>query len=150
MKKDHIRHPAEHELEEKYKRVLAELSNFQKRAQKDKENAIEQSIHKTALPFLAVYQNFQRALTHLPKHLQNDPWVEGVMATERHFLKILEEAGIKKIEVSPGDKFDPEKHEAVMTEKNKKYKEGEIVEVVEEGFELNGKVICPAKVKVSQ
>lgn len=138
------------ELEERYKRVLAELANFQKRAEKDKENTVEQAIGKTALPFLGVYQNFQRALAHLPKHLQNDPWVAGVIATEKHFLKILQEAGIKKIEVQPGDKFNPEKHEAVMTEKNKNYKEGEIIEIMEDGFELNGKVISPAKVKVNQ
>ena len=139
-----------HELEERYKRVLAELANFQKRAERDKQVAVEQAVGKTALPFLGVYQNFQRALAHLPKHLQNDPWAAGVMATEKHFLKILEEAGIKKIEVSPGDKFNPEKHEAVMTEKNKHYKEGEIIEIVEEGFTLKDKIISPAKVKVNQ
>ena len=92
---------------------------------------------------LPTIDNLQRALKYLPKDLEKNEWVRGIVAVEQDFLKQVGDMGLKRFE-SVGQPIDAERHEVLMQVKGE---EGTVVEVLEDGYELHGKVVRPAKVK---
>ncbi len=125
-------------------RSQADLQNAKQRMERDardlRQFAAESVLHK----LLPTIDNFQRAFLHLPEDLKNHEWVKGVAAIEQELIKQVGEMGLKKME-SLGQIADAHRHEVLTLGEGE---EGKIVEVFEEGYELNGKVIRPAKVKV--
>jgi molecular chaperone GrpE len=93
---------------------------------------------------LPTVDNLQRALKHLPKDIEQNEWVKGIVALEQGFLKQVGELGLKRFEAL-GQPVDSARHEVLMQGPGE---EGVITDVLEEGYELHGKVIRPAKVKV--
>ena len=134
---------------------IARLKDMAARAQADLQNAKirmakeAQEIRAFAMlgliqKLLPTIDNFQRAFDHLPEELQDNDWVKGLQATEQQLMSDLSAVGLKKMD-SLGQPVDSEKHEVLQAG------EGEadtVVQVLEEGYELNGKVIRPAKVVV--
>jgi molecular chaperone GrpE len=105
-------------------------------------NIVKAGVVKDLLP---VIDNFERALTHVPKELVNNDYVKGVQAIVKQFEKTLEEIGVKRIK-TVGEPFDPNLHEAVSVEG-----EGasEIVsDELQAGYTLGDEVIRHAMVKV--
>lgn len=99
------------------------------------------------IKFLQGLDNLDLALKHIPESLREDKWVEGVIKTRETFLKILEDEGVKIIK-SIGEKFNPEFHEA-MGQIESDENEEIIIEEIQKGYLMNGKVIRPARVMVS-
>lgn len=125
-------------------RAQAELANAKMRLDKE---AMEMRMFasETALrKLLPTIDNLQRALKHMPKDLEANEWVKGIVALEQEFLKQVGELGLKRFE-SLGQTLDAERHEVLMQGPGEA---GKVTEVLEEGYELHGKVIRPAKVKV--
>ena len=125
-------------------RAQAELANAKMRLEKE---AMEMRMFasETALrKLLPTIDNFQRALKHMPKDLEANEWVKGIVALEQEFLKQVGSLGLKRFE-SLGQTLDAERHEVLMQGPGEA---GKVTEVLEEGYELHGKVIRPAKVKV--
>ncbi len=125
-------------------RAQADLQNAKARMQRDGDDLRRFAAESILRRFLPVIDNFQRAFQHLPADLQNHEWVKGVGAIERDFMKQVGEMGLRKFE-SLGQQVDTARHEVITLGSGK---EGEIIEVLEEGYELNGKILRPAKVKV--
>lgn len=125
-------------------RSQADLQNAKMRMAKDAEElrmfASEMLIGK----LLPTIDNFQRAFQHLPEDLKNHEWIKGIVAIEQDLLKRLTEMGLQKIEAE-GVRVNPKYHEVLMTGPGE---EGKILEVFEDGWQLHGKVLRPAKVKV--
>lgn len=139
------------ELEEQMKkysdtasRAQAELANAKMRLEKE---AMEMRMYasETALKkLLPTIDNLQRALKHIPKDLEANEWVKGIVALEQEFLRQVGELGLKRFEAL-GQALDASRHEVLMQGPGEA---GKVTEVLEEGYELHGKVIRPAKVKV--
>jgi molecular chaperone GrpE len=91
--------------------------------------------------------NFRLATQHLPKELEGNNWAQGVLHIEKQLEQVLAAEGVEEIETKGN--FDPNIHDAVEEVASNK-KEGEITEVLTKGYKLNGKIIRPAKVKVSK
>lgn len=92
---------------------------------------------------LPVIDNFERALSHVPKDLEKNDYVKGVQGVVKQFEKTLEDIGVKKIK-TVGEHFDPHKHEAVAGE-------GDLVaEELQAGYILGNQVIRHAMVKVKK
>jgi molecular chaperone GrpE len=125
-------------------RAQADLQNAKTRMQKDSDEVRKYATEVVIKRLLPVIDNFQRGFGHLPKELAGNDWVKGITAIEMSLMKELSDMGLKRME-SKGQQVDTAKHEVITVGPGK---EGEIVEVFEEGYELNGKVIRPAKVKV--
>jgi len=125
-------------------RAQAELQNAKVRMEKDAEDLRKFAAESIVLRLLPVVDNFQRAFQHLPDDLKAHDWVKGVAAIEQDFLRQMTELGLKKIEAL-GQKVDPNKHEVLMQEPGEA---GVVTAVFGEGYELHGKVLRPAKVKV--
>lgn len=134
---------------------VAKLTEIAARAQADLQNA-RARVERDALELrafaaegvigrlLPTIDNFQRAFQHLPEDLGDHEWVKGVQAIEQELLRNLGDLGLKKF--SPlGQKIDPTRHEVVLTGSG----EAEtVIDVLADGYELNGRVLRPAKVKV--
>jgi molecular chaperone GrpE len=125
-------------------RAQADLQNAKTRLERDAQEMRTFAAEVVVKRLLPTVDNFQRAFQHLPSELQAHEWVKGVTAIEQDLMKQLTDMGLKKI-ASHGQAVDPHKHEVLMQGPGEA---GKITEVFEEGYELNGKVIRPAKVKV--
>ena len=125
-------------------RAQADLQNAKTRMQRDGDEIRKYAAEAVIRRLLPVVDNFQRAFGHLPEELKAHDWVKGVQAIEQTLLKELADMGLVKM-VTLGQQVDTAKHEVLTVGEGK---EGEILEVFEDGYALNGKVIRPAKVRV--
>lgn len=133
---------------DKYLRLLAEYDNAKKRLAKEREGHIKFANEDLMLQLFPIVDNFDMALSAVEKAPDKAAVMDGIRLVQKEFHRILEENGVKKIKVELGGKFDPAKHEALETVEGDAAKEGTIVEEMQPGYELNGLVIRPAKVKV--
>ncbi len=133
------------DFESLYLRACADLENYRKQVEKDQQDSAKFASERFLITILPVLDNFKRAANHLPTELKKDEWVKGVTGIEKQFEQTLESLGLKKIEAKVGDACDANKHEAIATGEGES---GKIIEVVEEGYELNEKVLRAAKVRV--
>lgn len=124
-------------------RSQAELQNAKMRLEREAQDIRKFAAEAVLVKFLPTIDNLQRALKSLPKDLEANGWVKGIVALEQEFLKQVGEMGLKRFE-SLGQPIDSSRHEVLMQGEGK---EGTVVEVLEDGYELHGKVVRPAKVK---
>jgi molecular chaperone GrpE len=124
------------EFETGWKRALADYQNLKKRVEKEKEEIILRANEILITKLVHILQH----LNNMAKFLKD----EGLMLTRNEFKTVLEQAGLT--ELNPEDEtFDPNTMEAVEPAFGQKNK---VVEVVQEGYMINGKLIIPTKVKV--
>ena len=132
-----------------HKLQLAEYVNARKRqlqaAEVDKKYANE----SIAKDLLSALDNLDRALDAAKKAGDAGPLAIGVSATASQFLEVLRRHGVTRIEINPGDSFDPNRHEAVMQAPAKGIEPGHIAQVLSQGFLLHDRVLRPATVIVA-
>lgn len=136
----------ENEYLEKYQRLLADFNNYKKREEKSKEDFKKFAVSGLVEKLLTVLDNFDRALKNADPE---DPFVKGIIMTRDELLKILQKEGLEEIP-SDNELFDPNVHQAVMTEESDTVKPNYIIETFQKGYKLNNRVIRPAMVKVSK
>lgn len=124
-------------------RAQADLQNAKARAERDADELRKFAAEGMIRRILPTLDNFQRAFQHVPEDLSSHEWVKGVAAIESDLMRQMSDAGLKRMQ-SLGEVVDPMRHEVLSMGPGD---EGKIAEVFEEGYELNGKVIRPAKVR---
>lgn len=135
----------EEALNVKYMRLMADFQNFKRRTEKEKSDIYAFANEKIVSELLNVIDNFERALLH---GAAGDSFAEGMNMIFKQLQGVLEKAGVKEIEALGLD-FDPNFHNAVMTEDSTEYESGKVTEVLQKGYTLNSKVIRPSMVKVA-
>ena len=131
---------------EQYLRALADVDNVRKRAAKDLENARQYAVEKFAQDLVGVKDSLELALQSADK-ADVASLVEGQSATLRLLAKAFEKAQIE--EVNPlGTVFNPEMHEAMMAQPSEA-PPNTIIAVIQRGYQLNGRLLRPARVVVS-
>lgn len=131
---------------DKYLRLLAEYDNFRKRSQKERECVYSDVRADTALKFLPVFDNLERALKI---ETVDEAYSKGVEMILTQFKEIIANLGVCEIEAGTGAKFDPAIHNAVMHVEDENFGEGVITEEFQKGFKLGDKVIRCSIVKVA-
>ena len=129
----------------KYLRLMADFQNFKRRVEKEKSDIYAYANEKLVSQLLDVIDNFERALLH---EEADDSYVEGMKMIFKQLTGVLEKAGLEEINAL-GEDYDPNFHNAVMTEDNDDYDSGKVTEVMQKGYLLNKKVIRPSMVKVN-
>lgn len=132
-------------LNDKYLRLVAEFENFKRRSTEEKIqnfNLWWKQVLWTVLPFL---DNFKRAVDSCDEELKNNEWVKWVFSVEQNLISDLEKIWFQKIKTD-WEKFNYEKHEALMQDPNTK--KDMISSVLENWYEYNWQVIRHAKVSV--
>lgn len=132
-------------LQAQYMRLMADFQNFKRRTEKEKSDIYAFANEKIVSELLNVIDNFERALLH---GTAGDSFAEGMNMIFKQLQGVLEQAGVKEIEALGLD-FDPNFHNAVMTEDSTEYESGKVTEVLQKGYTLNSKVIRPSMVKVA-
>lgn len=132
---------------ERYMRLMAEFQNFKKRTAKEKSDIHAYANEKIVGELLTVLDNFERSLaTEISE--ENAAYAEGMNMIFTQFKTVLEKAGLKEVSAE-GEDFDPTKHNAVMAVDDPELGSGKIKQVLQKGYELNGKVIRPTMVMVT-
>lgn len=135
------------EAKDKYVRLYAEFENHRRRTAKEKQELIFGANEQLLKTLLSVVDDFDRAEKSF-KDL-NAKEVEGFFLIQAKFRKILEQNGVRAMEVTAGTTFNADLHEAItQVPVEDPAKKGKIVDVVEKGYILNDKVIRFAKVVV--
>ncbi len=141
---------AEHEtLRGQYMRIAADFDNFRKRQSRDRDDLRLQITCSTLSEILPVVDNFDRARQQL------DPQSEEAQALHRSYQNLYKQLVdvFKQLGVSPmrveGEPFDPNLHEAVLREPSDQLAEDLVIEELQRGYQLDGRVLRHALVKVS-
>jgi len=127
-----------------WQRGQAEFSNYRKRLDQDKIDAIKYANAELMLKILPVLDDFERASGHIPPKLVSDPWVDGVKGIARKLESILESLGLSLIKAQ-GEVFDPCVHEALG---NIAGADGMVIQELQKGYKLHERVLRPSKVMV--
>lgn len=125
-------------------RAQADLQNAKTRMQRESDDLRKFAAESVLRAFLPILDNFQRAFKHLPKDIAGHEWVKGMLTMEQELWKKLSELGLKRVE-SLGQQVDTAKHDVVTLGPGK---EGEVIDVLDDGYEFHGKILRPAKVRV--
>jgi len=131
------------ELEDRWKRAAAELDNYRKRFDREFERQRQVERETIFRAWLTVVDDMERALCS--QGASSSPWYEGMDAIYGRMLSVLAQFGVQPF-VPQGEMFDPARHDAVATANLPEEPEGKIIEVVETGYLLDGRVLRPAKV----
>jgi molecular chaperone GrpE len=130
-------------------RGRAEFENYQKRNQKEREQERKYAFGPLAYDLLPVLDNLERTLNAARQSGDDGALVQGVAMVQRQFLEALRRHGITQVDAQPGKPFDPNVHQAVMQKPTADMDPGQIVEVYEQGYMNQDRVLRPAKVAVS-
>ena len=133
---------------EQYVRAVAELDNVRKRAQRDIEAANRYGLEKFAAELLPVKDSLELAVENAGR-ADLKSLREGQEATLQLLSRALEKLGITLID-PVGEPFDPARHEAMMAEESKTAEPNSVLKVVQPGYELNGRLLRPARVIVAR
>jgi len=147
--------PEEPKLEEELEtwrdralRLQAEIENFRKRQRRLAEERIEADRERLLRNFLEVADDLKRALD--TDGAEADHLRKGIEVTHRSLIRLLKQEGVEQIEAK-GDSFDPLWHEAISTipHQGAGVEPNTVVEVVQEGYCLDGRLLRPARVVVA-
>ena len=138
------------ELEDKLLRTVAEMDNMRKRSDKERSEAYKIGASIFIKDMLPIIDNLQRALTSFVDDEGSDTksFVDGTNAILRDFESLLDKTGVKTINPE-GEKFDPNFHEAMFEIPSDEHEAGIILQVIEQGYVLENRLLRAAKVGVS-
>ena len=143
-KKSEEKEAAEEDSDTRYLRLMADFQNYKKRVEKEKTDIYSYANEKLITEMLDIVDNFERALQ---QEEIGDGFKEGMEMIFKQLSVVLEKSGLAEI-AALGEDFDPNFHNAVMTEETEEYESGKVSGVMQKGYTLNGKVIRPSMVKV--
>lgn len=138
-------------LKDQLYRALAEMENVRKRAERDVKEAQAYGGAKLARDLLAVHDNLARALEAVngPMRESAGPVLEGVELTQRELLSAFGKHAIEAVAPEIGDRFDPKLHQAMFEAPVPDAEPGRIIQVMQSGFTISGRLLRPAMVGVA-
>ena len=135
------------ELWDKYVRLGAEFDNYKKRSFKEKIDFMKFANEGLIVELLSILDNFERGIKSVETKKDYDLLHQGVDMISKQLHSLLETKGLSRIK-AVGQKFDPHQHEAVEVVDGDD--EGTVIEELQSGYLLSGRIIRPAKVKVAK
>lgn len=127
----------------------AEMENLRKRTARDMENAHKYALDKFTKELLPVIDSLELGLFATDTAEDTDSLKQGMDLTLKKFLDVMQKFGVSVVEAE-GEKFDPEKHEAISMQEVDDAEPGTVITVIQKGYELNGRLVRPAMVVVSR
>lgn len=133
---------------DKFVRERADLENYRKRVQREKEELLKYGNESLLLEILPVIDNMERALAHAAE----EPHVavmEGIRLTHAMLLSALKKFGVTPIETTPGSLFDPAFHQAMQQAESMELPPNTVVEELQKGYLINDRLLRAAMVSVA-
>jgi len=131
-------------------RERASFANYKRRIDLDNASYADRLLAEHVKFFLPVADDLERSLQHRPEDPYCASWISGIELILQKLLKALEAKDVRPLNLKPGDMFDPNTQEAVTHEENDTYTNGQIIEVVQTGYQIKDRVIRPALVRVAK
>jgi len=145
---DKARAEAESYLDD-LRRLQADFDNYRKRTLREQTARAASASQALVARLLPVLDNFELAVSSAEHSRDFDRMLKGVEMVFGELREVMEGEGLVKIEAE-GKPFDPERHEAVIAVEQEDTEPGMVVDIVRTGYELRGKVLRPAMVKVAK
>ena len=143
------------EAKDRLLRALADMDNMRKRTEREVADARVYGISNFARDILGVADNMHRAMAALDDELRakaDEPTkvlLEGVELTERELMNVLEKHGVKRIDPL-GQKFDPNRHQAMYEIEDASVPAGSVIQVMQAGYLIGDRMLRPALVAVAK
>ncbi len=143
------------DLADRLLRLAADMDNLRRRTERDVTDARKYAVSRFAGDMLVVGDNLKRALDAVPAERRQSgdeafaALVEGVEMTAREMERLLEKNGITRI-AAKGERFDPNRHQAMFEVPDPSVPAGTVVEVVQDGFQIGDRVLRASLVAVSK
>jgi molecular chaperone GrpE len=131
------------------RRLQADFDNYRKRTLREQTARAASASQALVARLLPVLDNFELAVSSAEQSRDFDRMLKGVEMVFGELREVLETEGLVRIEAE-GKPFDPERHEAVIAVEEEDTEPGMVVDIVRAGYELRGKVLRPAMVKVAK
>jgi molecular chaperone GrpE len=131
------------------RRLQADFDNYRKRTLREQTARAASASQALVARLLPVLDDFELAVSHAEQSRDFDGMLKGVEMVFGELREVLQGEGLVKIEAE-GKPFDPERHEAVVAVEQEGAEPGTVVDVVRAGYELRGRVLRPAMVKVAK
>lgn len=140
------------DFKDKWTRSLAEAENVRRRAERDRKDAETYAGTKLARDLLSVYDNLDRALKAADDSLREEAsaFIEGVELTQRELLNAFTKHKIEKVRPELGEKFDPNRHQAMFEAPVPGAEPGTVMEAMQDGFVIADRLLRPALVGVAK
>lgn len=136
------------EFKEGWLRERADFNNYKKRVETQMKDMRDSASVEALLTLLPIIDDFERAMANVPAELQTNPWMSGVGGIHRKFQKALEDKGVTVLD-PVGEVFDPNRHEAVVTEESSEVESGHVIATLQKGYARGERVLRPALVKIA-
>jgi molecular chaperone GrpE len=133
---------------DRFVRAVADLDNFKKRTQRERAETLRFAQEPLIRDLLPVVDNLERAVTHAQSGDNGQPLVEGVGLVLRSLLDLLEKHGVARIDAR-GERFDPNRHEALARVERADEEPNRVVDQYQPGYLLHDRLLRPAQVTVS-
>lgn len=138
------------ETKDSWLRTRADFENYKKRIQRDAARSHQDTMANILKIFLTASDDLERALKNKPEGQEVKSWVNGIELILQKLTNQMKGLGVERLDIHPGDEFDPNIHEAITQEENPDFEEGQIIEVVQPGYRISDRIIRPAMVRVAQ
>ncbi|MGV3526823.1 MAG: nucleotide exchange factor GrpE [Candidatus Sericytochromatia bacterium] len=130
-------------------RIAADFENYKRRQDREKEELAKFAGQQLLTNLLPVIDNFERALQTETKAEELETFVEGVRMIHKQLIDVLKKSGAEPIE-AVGQPFNPEFHEAIMSEENDEVPDETVISEFQRGYIMHGRLLRPAIVKISK
>jgi molecular chaperone GrpE len=130
-------------------RLKADFENTKKRLERDRIDAVRFANEKLLGEILAVLDGFDRAIQSLDEGHDVAKVKQGLKLVQSDLHKVLDKNGVQAVK-SVGEAFDPQLHEAVATVEAEGTDEGTVVDEVQKGYTLNGRLLRPSRVRITR
>lgn len=132
-----------------WQRSRAEFVNYRKRVERESQESYQRIAGDILCRYLGIIDDLELALRDRPKEGDGGVWADGIGIVYQKLISLLEAEGVEPIEAE-GKQFDPNFHEALSHEEDSEHEEGQIIEVIRQGYRLGARVLRPALVRVAK
>ena len=132
-----------------WQRAQASFQNYRRRAEAEKKDWRITANAALLARVLPILDDFDRAFKNIPDALEGHKWLDGVQLVRQKLHHLLKTENVEPIEIEPGEEFDPNYHEAVLSQPVEGFEEGQIVAEAQKGYMQGERVLRPARVVVA-
>jgi molecular chaperone GrpE len=133
-----------------WQRARAEFANYKKRIEREQEENRARVVADMLQDFVTILDDLERALRDRPTEGEASAWASGIDMIQRKLMAILDAEGVRPVIPAAGETFDPNVHEAVSHEVSPDHTEGQIIDVIHQGYRIGERIIRPALVRVAK
>lgn len=136
-------------FKEKYVRLLAEFENFRRRTSREKDDLIKYSLEDFIKGIIPIMDDLDRTIDSFSPKTEKDPILDGIKLVRENFERILKKNKVESF-ISVGKLFDPELHDALMSQDSDEYESQTVIQEFEKGYKYHDRIIRHAKVIVAK